>query len=117
VAQFDLVGCQSTFDELDNVLRRSHIAEKYHITDEKRAVLLSTIREHAVLVPGHAVSGIVPADPKDDIFVACAIEGNAKYIVSGDRHLLDLKCYQTVRVVTAAYFVVALSRCKQIFQV
>ena len=44
-------------------------------------------------------------DPKDDAVVACAVEGEADYIVSGDQDLLVLGRYETVQVVTPRQFV------------
>ena len=38
--------------------------------------------------------GAVPADPKDDKIVAAALEAEATYIISEDKHLLELKEYQ-----------------------
>jgi predicted nucleic acid-binding protein len=35
-------------------------------------------------------AGAVPADPDDDAIVAAALESHARYIVSEDRHLLNL---------------------------
>ena len=32
-----------------------------------------------------------PSDPDDEIFLICAIDGTADYLVSEDHHLLDLK--------------------------
>jgi uncharacterized protein len=32
----------------------------------------------------------VKADPSDDPFIWCAVSGNARFLVSGDEHLLDL---------------------------
>ena len=32
----------------------------------------------------------VETDPEDDKFIWCAIEGKADFIVSGDKHLLEL---------------------------
>lgn len=40
-------------------------------------------------------------DPKDDMFIDCAIGGKARYIVSGDKDLLDLKQVMSVRVIDA----------------
>jgi putative PIN family toxin of toxin-antitoxin system len=113
--RFALITCQAALDEADNVLKRPHIAEKYHISDEKRQSLLSTLREHVILVPGDSISGVIEADPTDDMFIACAIEGGAKYIVSGDKHLLGLRRYESVHIVTAAYFFAACSRCRRVF--
>ena len=38
-----------------------------------------------------SVAPIRPPDPDDEIFLICAIDGSADYLVSEDRHLLDLK--------------------------
>lgn len=42
---------------------------------------------------------IVAADPDDDIFLLCAVEARAVYLVTNDRHLLALKSYQGVGIV------------------
>ena len=47
---------------------------------------------------------IVEADPDDDIFILCALEAGANYLVSGDKHLLALGSYQTVKIMTVAAF-------------
>ena len=43
---------------------------------------------------------IVDADPDDDIFLLCAVEAQAAYIVTHDRHLLVLKIYRGIPIVT-----------------
>jgi hypothetical protein len=41
--------------------------------------------EHEALLVGEAnVGGSVPADPKDEMFLACAMDGQADLIVSGN---------------------------------
>jgi len=47
------------------------------------------------------------------MFIACAVEGRARYIVSGDHHLLDLRRYGRVRIVTVAHFLRVLDRLKR----
>lgn len=44
-------------------------------------------------------------DPKDDKFLACAVEGGADYIVSGDGDLLTLENFRGVAIVRPADFV------------
>ena len=46
----------------------------------------------------------VPDDPDDDKFIECALSCRADYIVSGDRHLLQLKEYKGIRIIKAADF-------------
>lgn len=47
---------------------------------------------------------VIAKDPSDDKFLACAVAGRAETIVSGDRHLLDLRSYQRIPIVTLAAF-------------
>lgn len=41
-------------------------------------------------------------DPDDDKFIACAVSASANFIVSGDKDLLDLKKYKSVRIINAS---------------
>jgi len=43
-------------------------------------------------------------DPDDDKFIECAVACNAGFIVSGDKHLLDLKEYEEIRIMKAVDF-------------
>jgi hypothetical protein len=47
---------------------------------------------------------IVAADPDDDVFLRCALAAQAAYVVSGDRHLLDLGEYADVPILTVRDF-------------
>ena len=47
---------------------------------------------------------VVNADPDDNKFIECAIASKAGYIVSGDKHLLNLKNYQGIQIMKAAKF-------------
>ena len=47
---------------------------------------------------------VISADPTDNIFLECAVAGKADYIISGDKHLLDLKSYQGIPIVKARDF-------------
>ena len=42
---------------------------------------------------------IIKKDPEDDKFIRCALAGKAKWIISGDRHLLALKTYQKIKII------------------
>ncbi|MCP4368441.1 MAG: putative toxin-antitoxin system toxin component, PIN family [Deltaproteobacteria bacterium] len=43
-------------------------------------------------------------DPTDDMFIRCAVSGKCKIIISGDRHLLDLKTYDRIRILSVLTF-------------
>jgi len=58
----------------------------------------------AWVVEGKAQIDVIQADPTDNKYLACALEGEAEYIVSGDRHLLDVGQYQGIKIMNAQAF-------------
>jgi putative PIN family toxin of toxin-antitoxin system len=53
----------------------------------------------------------VRADPSDDVYLATALAGAAPFLVTGDRkHLLALKEFAGVRIVTPGEFLTAIGR-------
>jgi len=59
----------------------------------------------AWVVEGKAEIDVIQADPTDNKYLACALEGEADYIVSGDRHLLlDVGLYQGIKIIKAKAF-------------
>ena len=81
------------------------IRRKYPLTDEDVERLVTLLEPDALVVPGETdATGAVPADPTDEMVLACAVEGQADLLVSGDRHLLDLGEYQGIPIVTAREF-------------
>ncbi|MBD3342325.1 MAG: putative toxin-antitoxin system toxin component, PIN family, partial [Candidatus Lokiarchaeota archaeon] len=47
---------------------------------------------------------VIKEDIDDNMFIDCAVEANALYIISGDHHLLDLKKFQEIDIVSPAAF-------------
>lgn len=47
---------------------------------------------------------VVTDDPTDNIFLECAVDGSADFIVSGDRHLLAIKVYKGIEIMRAGEF-------------
>jgi putative PIN family toxin of toxin-antitoxin system len=46
------------------------------------------------------ISPAIAADPEDDVLLATALGAGAEIIVSGDAHLLNLKRYQSIDILT-----------------
>jgi len=61
--------------------------------------LLRTLVRKAEIVRPTVVPEAVPGDTDDNEIVACAVDGKADVIVSGDRHLLKLREYQGIPIV------------------
>ena len=91
--------------ELEEVLTYDRLQPRLQILRQTPSQLvtyalsLSTVFDVSCIGPP-----IVTADPDDDIFVLCALSAGANYLVTGDRHLLELGSYQTVEVVTVTEF-------------
>jgi len=46
------------------------------------------------------VEAVIAADPDDDQVLACAVAAKARWLVSGDAHLLALKHYKRIAFLT-----------------
>jgi predicted nucleic acid-binding protein len=73
------------------------------MTEAEVVLLLETLAQEGVVVPG-TPSVRASRDPEDDKFLAAAVQAHARYIVTGDKDLLDLKVHRGVRVVKPAQF-------------
>ena len=95
-----LLVSNAIFIELQRVL-----LEKLNIDPKKAMSFLDMLAKRAESVsPRHALN-VVHADPSDDRILECAIEGKANAIVSGDRHLLDLKKFRRIPIITVREFI------------
>ena len=80
------------------------LMKKRQIKLEELADTILKIFNLSRITPGAVKVQGVCSDPQDDMFLACALEGQADIIISGDKHLLDLKSYQGIIIVTPAVF-------------
>ena len=72
--------------------------------EEIRLLLEREVRPYAELVRVTSRIHEVASDPSDDKFLACAVDGRADWLVTGDRHLLGLREFRRVRIGTPAQF-------------
>jgi len=82
------------------------------LSDEQiQEFLEHTLPAKTVAVPGERqIHGVVTADPDDDKIVAAALESGADYIVSEDAHLLELREYQGIKMMSREEFEAELDR-------
>jgi hypothetical protein len=79
---------------------------KFKLSEEEINYLLyQEIIPYFDVIDAHPGPRIIKKDPEDDKFIRCALAANAKYIISGDRHLLALKEYQKIKILTPADFI------------
>jgi putative PIN family toxin of toxin-antitoxin system len=78
--------------------------KKHRITFQEVDDVMVKLLKAAVITPGEILAKGVSDDPADDAIIACALEGRADFIISGDHHLTDLTNYQGIKIVTPSTF-------------
>jgi hypothetical protein len=61
------------------------------------------------IVPVQMPAGVICGAPEDDKFLHCAVAVAARFIISGDHHLLDLSSYGNIPIVTVSAFLEVIS--------
>ena len=102
---FIIVTSKAILKELYEVLHYPHIIERFKPSEEDIEEFIGMIIEHAEITKGAYSIDRITRDPKDDMFLACALEGKADYVVSRDSHLRNLKHYHGIQIVDASTFV------------
>jgi len=104
VGTFRFISSPATREELQAVLKRPQIQQLADVSIDELSEGLERFSHH---VPGNIdVSGAC-RDAKDDKFLACAVEGDAQYLVSSDRDLLDMRRFRDVAIVNPGQFLLA----------
>lgn len=93
--EFKHVSSIPIIDEVVRVL----MAFKVPLEPEDISWWESLILEKSSLVFPVEHLEVVRNDPDDNKFIEAAVEGNAQYIVSQDRHLLDIKEYRGIKII------------------
>ncbi len=101
---FTLVTSLYLVEELAHVLSYPRISERIRLDQSEVDGILAALLSQTVVVPGELELSEITRDPKDDAIVACAVEGEADYIVSGDEDLLVLRAYEGTEIVTPRRF-------------
>jgi len=95
-----LVISQEIFDEYLRVGNK--LAEQFPGIDIEPFINL--VESNAEFVHSANLPNPICSDPDDDKFIACALAGNAKIIVSGDKHLLKVSGYRQIEVIKPRSF-------------
>ena len=91
-----LVFSNETIAELFEVLQREKF-DKY-VLKEKRVKFGESLIAMSSLIPVSSVLKL-SRDPKDDMFLNLAVDGNADYLISGDPDLLVLNPFQNIKII------------------
>jgi len=73
---------------------------RLYVEDEEVAEFLQILNDVAEVVRLRSRFKVVKDDPGDDVILRTAYDGEADYIVSGDKHLLSLKAFRDIKILT-----------------
>ncbi len=92
------------YPKLVNLMKKNSVAlkEVEYVIDRLSAI--------AVVTPGKLTLDVIQDDPSDNKILACAVEGEADFIISGDHHLFELKEFQGIMIVNPSTFVAIIKR-------
>src|SRR3954462_5095835 len=100
-----LVTSAVIMEEVSTVINREKITKKIHLNEEERKVFIDELIARSDVTAGKQLARNFGRDIKDDKFLACGVEGEADYIITGDRDLLVLTGYEGIKIITPRAFV------------
>ena len=92
------------FRELEITLLSPKLTKIHKDTPKQVHHSIKLLKEFVKMSSGLIEVDLVNADPDDNKILACAIESQVDFIISGDHHLTDLKKYKNIRIVNPDKF-------------
>ena len=102
--QVELILSPAIIKEIKRILLYPKLQKYHRKTAQEIDAYFEDILMFAWIVEGEGVVDIIEDDPSDNKYLACAYEGEADYIVSGDHHLLDIETYRGTGILKAKSF-------------
>jgi len=99
-----LITSVATIEEAERVLNYPKIRKRYALTSDDIQRTVANLLKYSVLIQDPTIPNVIEQDPDDNKILATAIAGKADYIISGDMHLLTLKNYRGIEIVTPKRF-------------
>jgi len=106
--EFNLITSREVFSEFIKVIRRAKF-QKY-VRERDIREFLEVLNVTARFAHTKSRFKVVRQDPDDDIILRAAYDSRADCIVSGDEHLLALKEFRGIRIVTVSEMLELLKR-------
>jgi len=94
--RIQLITSEEIIDEFSRVIKRP----KFKLSKEQQNIFVNFVANLASVVETKSGFKVIKDDPADNIILNCAFDGKADYIVSGDEHLLKLKNFRGIKIVS-----------------
>jgi len=90
--------------DIEKELIRVLAYPKFGLLPAEILPIVNNLRKYTHFIETKSKIDVVIEDPTDNIFLECALDGNADYIISGDKHLLNVISYENIKIVKAKDF-------------
>jgi len=110
---FELLVSAAILAEYEEVLGYERLRRRHGMNAEWIGQTVGRIRRSATLVVPTETLAVVEEDPDDDKFLECGVAGGAEIIVSGDDHLLKLRTFRGIQILSPTAFLAVLDAITQ----
>jgi len=93
----ELFISKEILEEIEGVIRRP----KFHTDNDRINYFINSIEEIGNKITPQKLGETGSRDRTDNKYIECGTTANVDYIISGDIHLLELKKYQNMQIVSA----------------
>lgn len=94
--KYAILMSKATLDELSEVIQRP----KFKMTSGDIVRIVSALVETCKNVRVTSNFEVIKNDPDDNVIINTAHDGNADYIVSGDKDIMDIKNFKKIKIVS-----------------
>jgi len=100
----------SIIEELERVLSYPKLVKRHGLEKQELKKFVSDLLSILSLVEGKKAIELIAENPADNNYLSCAVDAKADFIVSGDIHLLNLREYEGIQIITPAQFLEMLEK-------
>ncbi len=106
--QFEVVTSPPLLSELKRALQYPRVKKYLKSSPDDVTAFAERFGRVARVVQPRLALDVIEDDPADNRVLECAIAGGAAYIISGDDHLLQVKVYKDIVILSPAAFLALL---------
>ncbi len=103
-----MVVSYSILQEYNKIIHSEEILDKTSKDQQARINAMLKVINKSILVDPKEKVNIIKDDPDDNKFIEAAIEGKANFIISQDKHLLSIKKFQNITILSPQEFLTLL---------
>lgn len=96
--------------EYEEVLSRPYVMKYTGLTPQENAQYIQEVQDRAYMTGGTLILDVLTNDPDDNMVLACAEEGLATHLVTGNTKDFPFKDYKGIQIVTPKEFLKILEK-------